>query len=429
MDPNHITSSPPILVVGMSAGGAQSLPTPLRQRIAAADLLVGGARHLGYFPDGPRERLAITANIDPVVARLRQALELGQRAVVLASGDPLCYGIGATLRRFLPAEVLEIVPAPTAFQLAFAALAEPWHDAALLSAHARPLHETVPGVLAAPKAAILTDNQHTPAAIAQTLIEAGLPADTRCAVCENLGGPEQRIVHTSLTQAARSAFAPLNVLVVWRIDDPSLTEGQSAICNLQSAIPPGLPDDAFSTSAGQITKREVRLLSLAELALAPGDVLWDIGAGCGSVAIEAARAQPAAHVLAVERRAAMVEHMRENLRRFPAPNLALIEGTAPEACQGWPDPHAVFVGGSGGHLAAIVALARLRLRPGGRLVINLATLDHLSETRQLLPDARVVQAQISRGVPIQGMLRLEALNPVFIVNWRKMPEDQVVGRG
>jgi precorrin-6Y C5,15-methyltransferase (decarboxylating) len=418
-----------ILVVGMSAAGAESLTAALRQRIAAADLLVGGARHLGYFPGGAQERLAITADIDAVVARLRRALDLGERAVVLASGDPLCYGIGATLRRFLPVQSLEIVPAPTAFQLAFAALAEPWHDAALLSAHARPLPDVVRGVLAAPKAAILTDNQHTPAAIARALLGVGLPGDTRCAICENLGGPEQRIVHTDLARAAEATYATLNVLVVWHADDRTFSAEQSPTSNLQSPISAGLPDEAFSTSAGQITKREVRLLSLAELALGPGEVLWDIGAGSGSVAIEGARAQPTARVLAVERRAALAEHMRENLRRFPAPNLALIEGTAPDACHDWPDPHTVFVGGSGGFLAEIVALARRRLRPGGRLVVNLASLDHLHELRAMLPEARVIQAQISRGVPIQGMLRLEALNPVFIVSWRKSLEDRILGRG
>ena len=210
----HSTIS--ILVVGLSAAGAESLPPPLRQRIAAADLLVGGARHLAYFPGGAQERLAITADIDAVVARLRRALALGERAAVLASGDPLCYGIGATLRRYLPAQALEIVPAPTAFQLAFAALAEPWHDAALLSAHARPVQDVVRGVLAAPKAAVLTDNQHTPAAIARALLGAGLPSDTRCAICENLGGPEQRIVQADLAHAAEATYAALNVFIIWR---------------------------------------------------------------------------------------------------------------------------------------------------------------------------------------------------------------------
>lgn len=410
----------------MSAGGAQSLPVALLERITTADVLVGGRRQLGYFPDFAGEAIAITSSLEPALQRLRQALERGERAVVLASGDPLWYGIGTSLRRVFPPEVLEIVPAPTAFQMAFAVLAEPWHDAALLSAHGRPLDDVITGVLHAPKAAILTDSQHTPAVIAQSLLGAGLPADTACAVCENLGGPEQRVIRTILGHAAGESFAALNVFVVWSNPDTEtrrhadMQTGENASRHPLTASPPhpGLPDEVFATSAGQITKREVRLLSLAELALGPGEVLWDIGAGSGAVGIEAARSQPSAQVFAVERRAAMCAHIRENLRRFPAPNLRLVEGHAPEACAGWPDPDAVFVGGSGGKLADIIDLARQRLRPGGRLVINLATLENLHTLRAHLPTARVVQVQINRGVPIQDMLRFEALNPIFIVTWR-----------
>jgi precorrin-6Y C5,15-methyltransferase (decarboxylating) len=180
-----------------------------------------------------------------------------------------------------------------------------------------------------------------------------------------------------------------------------------------------LPDEAFSTSAGQITKREVRLLALAELALGPDEVLWDIGAGSGSVSIEAARAQPTAHIYAVEKRAEMCGHLAENLRRFPTPNLHWVEGLAPEAIHNWPDPHAVFVGGSGKRLAEIVDTARQRLHPGGRLVLNLATLENLHTVRTLLPQACLTQVQINRAVPILDMLRFEALNPVFMAVWRK----------
>jgi precorrin-6Y C5,15-methyltransferase (decarboxylating) len=188
---------------------------------------------------------------------------------------------------------------------------------------------------------------------------------------------------------------------------------------LPAARAPGLPDAAFSAEAGLITKREVRLLSLAELALGPGEVLWDIGAGSGSVGIEAARAQPSATVYAVERREALCEHIRENLRRFPAPNLHLIHGEAPDACAALPAPDAIFIGGSGGRLGALLDLARQRLRPGGRLALNLVTLDRLSEARQHVPEARLYQVQINRGAPIQDDLRLEALNPVFVVTWVK----------
>lgn len=396
----------PILVIGINAGGAASLPVALQKRIACADLLVGGARQLAYFPTFAGEQLPITASIAPVVARLRQALAAGKRVVVLASGDPLWYGIGASLRHEFPASALQFVPAPTAFQLAFAALGEAWHDAALLNAHARPLEAVVAGACAAPKAAILTDQQHTPARVAQALLAAGFAPTSRCVVCENLGGPQQRIVDSVLSVVAEGSFADLNVVLVWN----------QAV---RPAHAPGLPDEAFSTERGLITRRELRLLSLAELALGAGELMWDIGAGSGAVAIEAARSQPSATVYAVERHPARCQHIRENLRRFPAPNLHLTEGGAPEACVAWPRPHAVFVGGSGGALPALVELACEQLWAGGRLVINLVTLEHLYRVQTLLPGANVVQVQINRAVPIQASLRFEALNPVFVVSWRK----------
>jgi precorrin-6Y C5,15-methyltransferase (decarboxylating) len=422
----------------MSAAGAAGLPETLLARIAQAELLAGGRRHLDYFPSLGCERLTIGAEVGPALERLRAAHARGLRTVVLASGDPLWYGIGASLRRVFPPEALEIVPAPSAAQLAFAALGEPWDGAALLSAHGRPLGDAVAAARRAARAAFLTDPQHTPGAIARALLADGRDPAAPCAVCENLGAPEQRVVRLPLAAAAEREFAPLNVFVLLgpttdhrppTTDHRPTTKvsihsgSQFSILNSQFSILnsqlPGLPDAAFSTEGGQITKREVRLLSLAELALGPGEVLWDIGAGSGALAIEAARAQPGAAVYAVERRGVFVAHIRANLERFPAPNLTVAEGAAPAACDPWPDPHAVFVGGSGGRLAAIVGQARARLRPGGRLVVNLVTLEHLHELRGLLPDAAVTQVQIGRGVPIQDMLRFEALNPVFIAVWRK----------
>lgn len=422
---NQTASEPSrrILVVGMTGAGCTVLPEPLMARVLGADLLVGGERHLDGFPTFGGERLSVRQGLPLVARRLREALERGERAVVLASGDPLWYGIGASLRRWFAAEELEIVPAPTSYQLAFAALGEPWHDAALLSAHARPLDEVIRGVRQAPKAAMLTDDRHTPAVIARALIEAGLAPTAACAICENLGEPGQRIVRTTLEEAAAQTFAPLNVLVVWHDGAGQPPAEEAARTASPAARAPGLPDAAFSAEAGLITKREVRLLSLAELALRSGEVLWDIGAGSGSVGIEAARAQPVAAVYAVERRTALCEHIRENLRRFPAPNLRLIYGEAPDACAALPSPDAIFIGGSGGRLGALLDMARRRLRPGGRLVLNLVSLDRLREARQHLPEARLYQVQINRGAPIQDDLRLEALNPVFVMTWVKGGSD------
>ncbi len=428
MDNVTITDTPRILVIGMGGAGAAGLPAMLLTRIHQAGVLVGGQRHLAAFPGFGGETLAVTCRMQHIVERLQQARDQGELAVVLASGDPLCYGIGTTLLRHFPPEALEFIPAPSAFQLAGAALGESWIDFALLSAHARPLSDVIERVRTAPKAAILTDHRHTPAVIAQALLVAGLSPTTACAVCENLGYPEQRIVRATLTSVAAQEFAALNVFVVWQDDDAGMRGCGDMMPRLGAVSPPrpsmaastpGLPDTAFVTTGGLITSREIRLLSLAELALGPGEVLWDIGAGSGAVGIEAARSQPTAQVYAVEKREELCHRIHENLRRFPAPNLRLTEGTAPAVCHAWPDPDAVFIGGSGGHLAAIIALVQARLRPGGRLVINLVTLENLQTVRALLPDARVVHVQISVGQPIQDMLRFAAQNPVFIVSLRR----------
>jgi precorrin-6Y C5,15-methyltransferase (decarboxylating) len=402
------------------------LPPTLVQRIASADVLIGGERHLSYFPDSRATRITLKADVEPVLDVLHATLEDGKQAVVLASGDPLWHGIAATLRRAFPAELLEIIPAPTAFQLAFAALAEPWHDATPIYALTpRPLSEVVAGVLNCTKAAVVTDRRNTPAVVAQALLEAGMAPDTACAICENLRSPDERIIRTTLEEAAQTTYAVLNVLVVWRDAqaagwrDDARMQGNALVRPPISAVLPGLPDEAFSTSAGQITKREVRLLSLAELALGPGEILWDIGAGSGAISIEAARMQPTASVYAVERRSMMCGHIRTNLHRFPAPNLRLIEGTAPAACADWPAPHAVFIGGSGGLLPPIIDLVLQRLRSGGRLVMNLVALEHLHLVRERLPSAHVIQVQVHRTVPIQEMTRFEALNPVFIVAYHQ----------
>ncbi len=403
-------SGQPITVIGLSAGGPADLSPRQLARVAAATVLMGGARQLGYFPEFAGETITVTGPLDAVLERLRQAVAAGHTVVVLASGDPLFYGIGGLLRRHFAPELLRIEAAPTAFQLAFAALAEPWDDAALLSAHAHPLETIIPQILAARLAAVLTDNHNTPAAIARRLLATGAAPTTPCAVCENLGGADERIFRATLAETAQAEFAALNVLVVWPQTAPPVP------------TPPGLPDEAFSTWNQQLTKREIRLLSLAELRLQPGEVLWDIGAGSGSLCLEAARSQPTAAVLAVEKRPELCAHIRANLARFPAANLHLVEGLAPAACADWPNPHAVFVGGSSGQLEEIISLAQQRLRPGGRLVINLVVLENLATVRRWLPTATITQVQINRGVPIMDMLRFDPINPVFIVTWSKPHE-------
>lgn len=398
---------PPITVIGLTAGGAAVLPTDIVQRILKCDLLAGGARHLSYFPAYAGETLKIGNNIPMIVDRLQRAYDDGQKAVVLASGDPLCYGIGTTLRRTFAPHQLEIIPAPGAFQLAFAALAEPWEDAALLSAHGRRLDDVIQHAVTSEKAAVLTDAKHTPQVIARALLANGVAPDARCAVCENLGSEHQRTVRLSLREIeCHPDFASLNVFIIWNLSP-------------RASVPPGLPDEAFTTVGGQITKREVRLLALAELGLGSGQVMWDIGAGSGSVGIEAARSQPSSQVYSIEQREPFCNHIQHNSTRHRTHNVEIVCGTAPGALHNLPDPDAVFIGGSGGYLEAILHHTTARLRPGGRLVVNAVTLENLATVRQVLPAAQVNQVHIQRGVPIADSLRFEALNPVFIVKWQK----------
>jgi len=397
---------PPITIIGLSARGAADLAPRQLERIAQADVLAGGRRHLAYFPEFTGEKWVIAGKLDALLARLQKEHAAGRRIVVLASGDPLFYGIGKRLTDAFPPEALQFEPAPTAIQLAFAALKESWEDAVILSAHTGEIAPLVPRILAAPKAAILTNRtRNTPDAIARALLDAGLSPNTLAAVCENLGGAEERIVRDDLAGIAAGRFAPLNVFILWPGSSP------------RPARRAPLPDDAFATHNHLITKREVRMLVLAELALEAGDTLWDIGAGSGAIGIEAARLHPGVQVYAVEKRAKLLPIIRENLRRFPAPGYHLTHGVAPEALASWPDPDAVFIGGSGGRMDAIIAEVKRRLRPGGRLVINLTTLESVPAVLALLPDARLLHIQISRGVPLQDKTRLQPLNPVFMLVW------------
>ncbi len=395
-----------ILIVGITAGGAKSLSEAAVARILSADLLIGGKRHLSYFPTFKGDTLAITNNIPEIVQKLKSSIANRQSSIVLASGDPLFYGIGVTLRRYFSAEQLEILPAPSSMQLAFAALGESWHDAKLLSAHGRPIERVISEIMTGGKCGVLTDNVHTPREIARRLLVGGMSAETLCAICENLGSNEQRIIRTTLGTASRFDYAKLNVFVIWN-ERPV------------SPIPPSLSDDAFVTHNKQITKREVRLLTLAELGLRANEVFWDIGAGSGAVSIEVARSQPTTRVWAVEKRAALCAVMRENMQRFPCHNVRLVQGVAPDVLTDWPRPNAIFIGGSGGNLPSIISYAKRALADGGRLVANFATLENLQVCRQLLPNATVTQLNVSRGKPILNALRFEGLNPVFIVVWQR----------
>jgi len=398
-----------VYVVGIGDDGPASLPERVRACIDGATLLCGGERHLALFPDHPAERFVIRSNLDALVERLAGA-GADERPVVLASGDPCFYGIGPLLAERLGRERVRIEPHVSSVQLAFARLGESWQDARVFSAHGRPLAPLVPLALASPKAAFLTDERNTPAAIASALLDAGHP-DCAAHVFEHVGGATERHTVCRLTELPGQAFAALNVLVLLR---PEATRalGQSF----------GLPESCYTHRGGQITKAEVRAVSLSKLRLFPGAVVWDVGAGCGSVSVEAAALCAGGRVYAVERDPAQLALLEENVARASTA-VAVVPGEAPRALAGLPDPDGVFLGGSGGHLAAVLACATDHLHPGGRLVANFATFEHLGEALGWLRGrgwtCETVQLSVARGSDVAGLTRLAALHPVFILTaWR-----------
>ncbi|GAB6932670.1 bifunctional cobalt-precorrin-7 (C(5))-methyltransferase/cobalt-precorrin-6B (C(15))-methyltransferase [Calditerricola satsumensis] len=399
----------PIRVLGIGAEGPAGWGEAYRRWVEEADVLVGGERQLSFFPDFRGEKWVLKSAIGEVVDRM-VAQPPERKIVVLASGDPLFYGIGGLLVKKLGRDSVEIHPHLSSVQLAFARMGESWHDAAFLSVHGRPLDGLAEQVRRLRKVAILTDDVNTPAAVARHLLDAGVDG-FRAFVGENLGAPDERCTWwDDLRELAKAAFAPLNVVVLLRKCPDAVSD-----------IPLGIPDEAFAQrkpDKGLITKKEVRVISLAELRIRKDSVVWDIGAGTGSVAIEAARLAPEGQVFAIEKNAEDVANLRENVRRFGR-RVTVVHGTAPEGLEAWPDPDAVFIGGTGKQMAAILDVVCARLKPGGRIVLNAATLENLHEAyaglvaRGFAVEVRLVQ--VARSKPILDMLRLEGLNPVFVL--------------
>ncbi len=400
-----------VTVVGIGDDGCGGLSARAAGAVASARVLAGGARHLAFFPQFDGERIPLDRGLAAALARVAEgAAELP--VCVLASGDPLFFGIGRRIIEAVGAEHVEVIPHPSSIQWAFARAGLSWEDAAFLSVHGRGRAGLAARLRLAAKAAILTDAVETPAAVARHLLEHGQHGFWAW-LCERAGGPAERVRKLSLEALAGVDDAdPLNVLLLSRAD-PAWRPPPTV---------PHLPDDAFEQRTprrGLVTKREVRLAALAAMRLRLDAVVWDVGAGTGSVGIEAGLLACEGRVVAVERDPTSAERCRRNARAHGADNLTVIEGAAPEALAGEDPPDAVFVGGSGGRLADIVALAASRLRPGGRVVIAAVTLETLEAARRALALAGL-PAEVSlhgsaRGTPLAGCTRLEPLNPVFLV--------------
>lgn len=414
-------------ILGVLDDGVASLNATALRHLRQADLVVGAARTLRLLAEqmAPQaEQRDLGGALSQVPEWIRAAQAEHRRVVVLATGDPLCHGIAAYLASRLCIEAIEVIPNVSTLQLACARLGLPWQDMKFSSVHAKDAGDWVPGsppghglyallrdIRQHDRLAVLTSPDNTPDRIARMLLAEGLAEDFEMAVAERLCQPEERIVSgMSVTAAAQMPFADPNVVLLWRT---RLRAPQVLL---------GLPDASFEQrhpEKGLITKHEVRAVSLARLQLRADSVVWDIGAGSGSVGLEAARLCRNGHVYAIEKNVDDAAIVQRNRLAMGISNHTLLHGKAPEGLQDWADPDAVFVGGSGGELAELIALILQRLKPQGWLVMNFVTIENLGAAvdtlKRLGANWDVLQLQASRSKPILHMHRMAAENPVWIV--------------
>ena len=404
----------PIQVIGMGLDGPAGLPVSIQNLIDQAAILAGSDRLLSHFPHHPAQRWSLTGLEERLVAHLQHPHP--ELVVVFTSGDPLFFGLGRQLLQVLPPAMLTFHPHPSSLQLAFSRIKQPWQEATLISAHGRSLDRLAQCLKTGDDLiAILTDPIHTPGTIARFIQDLDLPTHYQLWVCENLGGAAERVQIVALAAAQEMTFAALNVVILQRLTEPPVLKELPLI---------GIPDRyflSFRDRPGLMTKREIRVHILAELALQPGQIFWDVGAGTGSVSIEVARLTPGCQIWAIEQTSAGCHLIQQNSHRFAVPQITVVQGTAPDALADLPRPDRVFVGGSRRQLQAILDHCTQSLLPQGRIVVALATLENAAAIMPWLaehPDwaGQFQQIALSRSADVGAYTRWTPLNPVTLVS-------------
>jgi precorrin-6Y C5,15-methyltransferase (decarboxylating) len=407
----------PVSVVGMGMSQADLTERHLGI-IHNAQVLVGGRRHLEAFADLDVETRIVDRHLAELTIFIRDRMT-HKRVVVLASGDPLYYGIGAYLITELGREAVRVYPNITAVAAAFARLGEPWQDIAVASLHGRDhLKQVLSALHRSKRVAVFTDSRQTPAWLARTLLDSGR-TDLRICVLEHMGSDREQVGWWDLGTASKMDFSEPNLVVL-------LSSPVDGVSTPKAPVWIGMPEERFDHQEGLITKAEIRAVSLAKLRLGPGLVLWDLGAGSGAVGIEAASLVPGGLVTAVEKDPHRAAQITANRDRLGIVNHRTVQATLPGAMAALPDPDRIFVGGGGGRLSEILSNAMDRLRPEGVIVVNSVVLENFESARKSLADRgfdpEVVQVQVNRGAPIADGIRLKSENPVWIVTGIKPPE-------
>ena len=400
----ELSAGGPVVVVGIGADGWDGLSPAARRSIEAAEVLRGSERQLALVPSHVgAERVPWPRPLAPALTGLREA-HPGRRVVVLASGDPMFSGIGTSLVRELGPDAVDVVPHPSSVTLACARMGWSVEETTVVPVVGRPVELIGPHATPGRRLLVLGPDTRSPAAVADRLTAWGYGA-SRVTALAQLGGPgEQRFTGTAAAWP-HAETDPLVVTAVEVVADPG---------TVPLPTTPGLPDEAYEHD-GQLTKRDVRAVTLARLGPLPGQLLWDVGAGSGSIGIEWMRTHPSCRAIAVESAPDRAERIVRNAGRLGVPDLQVVEGRAPGALAGLPTPDAVFVGG-GVTVPGLLAACWEALGPGGRLVVNAVTLESEAWVARWHAEVggELTRLQVSHASAVGGFTALRPALPVTI---------------
>jgi precorrin-6B C5,15-methyltransferase / cobalt-precorrin-6B C5,C15-methyltransferase len=412
-----------LVIVGIGDDGLAGLTEPARKVVLSADLILGAPSTLALLEEAPGRKQALEPEMSLALKQVGEALK-ARKPVLVSSGDPLFYGVARYLCDRLGKDLFEVVPHVSSMQLAFARVKESWEDATLINLAGRPLEAVIDRIRTAEKIGLFSSDECPPQRLARDLLDRGIDY-FRVYVCENLGSPDERVTQAELGDLTAMEFNPLNVLILVR--KPNRPDRASRAGRRRLF---GNPDEAFAQTLpkrGLITHAEVRSIALAQLDIRGSSVVWDIGAGSGSVAIEAAQLAHQGMVYAVEPEPADIALIQANAEEFGVPNVKTVLGRAPEILESLPDPDAIFVGGTGRQVDLVLGAAYSRLCQGGSMAINVATIEGLSaayhKLKSLGGEVRVWNVTIARGIEQMDRLRFESIAPTFLLAITKRVES------
>lgn len=408
-------------IIGIGDDGLNAAPAAVRERIATAEVLLGDERALALLGETVTgRRVPLSGDVEQLATQVEA---IGDKpAALVVFGDPMFYGLARFLFERFGKDRFEVLPHVSSMQLAFARVMESWDEAYLTDLATHPLPAVIEKIRTAQKVGLFTNPDVGPADVATAMLERGIDYFTAY-VCENLGARDERVTRAELKDIAAAEYRSLNVMILIRQPDapdrPRDAIGRRLFGN---------PDDAFlqaKPKQGLLTPAEVRSIALSQMDIAPASLVWDVGAGSGSVSVEAAQIAREGAVYAIEMDPEDHGLIQENCDRFGVANVIPVLGKAPEAFDTLPDPDCVFLAGAGREVTRLTEAAFVRLRPGGRLVVNLISIDHIAQTREALteaskaagyePNLRVWMVNVSRGADQLERLSFDSLKPNFLL--------------